>query len=800
MVNEISDPHMIVNKIRNLHTTFFIGAGTGISYKLPQKFRLPSGEEIKKRLLLYWKNLPYEKINEVNMNQIEKEFVDRFNIEERITPEIIWQKVWDERGHEITEKMQFLKEMLDAKKPVPPAYKYLMRIFMHSDKISTIFTTNFDEKMEDFLMRERLYRNIIFAVTKEDFERLSEVHGELKIIFKLHGTFSKPYTIISGKNEALYLPDWKRKVLENSFKTNRVIIFIGYGGKDHDIISALHNIRENINVQEPVYIYWISLSKPPEKIVDIFNRGPFQLYFMRTEADKFLQVVCTSLTLFPSKRITHERLVDVKDYLTRNGPRVINSLKRVKNFNDPVFGEINFNLFDSTSSDELASSVVCLLNSGEMQRLRDIKQLSFVHYRFPSATHSRFSHSLGVAYLVAKALSVLKRKGVSITPEDLKDTVCAALLHDIGHGPFGHVIDTLIVRLPENERREYQLQHEKLTYQFITDPFLLDLDNIFGYIAIKKYRVGELARGHRPYDNKLFLSQLIAGYALDMDRLDFILRDLYFTGLKTETVERILNRLNLWSTNGRRELINDLLESIDVCQGNSINISSEDREWIDIKDDIQYLCFEERVKDKILEMFQLYKELYLNVYYNETNMCAQAMIAKALELCKEIGELDIRTIHQFTDSDLFTYLHDSEHPVARRLTWGVQYRRLFKKVCSFSSPSHKEVEISELEKELMSEYGLYDDNTFSLDVDSLIIVHIPPKKGGGLKNLILKRKDEEAYLYYEKDEKIQELITDFDSSVRGFVFASWNNRKVKEDEGKKIRDYLEGKGFKIHNN
>ncbi len=196
-------------------------------------------------------------------------------------------------------------------------------------------------------------------------------------------------------------------------------------------------------------------------------------------------------------------------------PGVTKNEKR-KIINDPVYGFIPVGsplLFD-------------LVEHPFFQRLRRIRQLGLTYLVYPGANHTRFQHSLGASYLMGETLQSLRGKGVDISPEEELAAMAAILLHDIGHGPFSHALEETIIR---------ELSHEQLSLLFMeqlneeTDGMLEDAIRIF--------------RGEYP---KKFLNQLISGQ-LDMDRLDYLQRDSYFTGVSEGVIglERIIKMLDV---------------------------------------------------------------------------------------------------------------------------------------------------------------------------------------------------------------------------------------------------------------
>jgi len=191
-------------------------------------------------------------------------------------------------------------------------------------------------------------------------------------------------------------------------------------------------------------------------------------------------------------------------------------LNKKKIINDPVFGFINLQ----------SELIFDLLEHPFFQRLRRIKQLGLSYLVFPGANHTRFEHAVGATYLMRQAISVLRIKGHEITDEEAEAVTVAILLHDIGHAPFSHVLENTLVKIPHEEI-------SLLLMQELNKEFNGQLDLAI-QIFTNKYK-------------KQFLHQLVTSQ-LDMDRLDYLRRDSFFTGVVEGTVgiERIIKMLNVY--------------------------------------------------------------------------------------------------------------------------------------------------------------------------------------------------------------------------------------------------------------
>jgi HD superfamily phosphohydrolase len=187
----------------------------------------------------------------------------------------------------------------------------------------------------------------------------------------------------------------------------------------------------------------------------------------------------------------------------------------MKIINDPVYGFI----------DIPEGLVLSILDHPWFQRLRRIKQGGFSNLVYPGSTHTRFHHALGSFHLAVMTVNLLRKKGVTISTEEEEALRLALLLHDIGHGPYSHTLEKQI--LP--------LSHEDIGFQFM---LLLN----------KKYdgKLDMVLSMYKRSYHRDFFNQLISGQ-LDLDRMDYLARDSFFTGVAEGVIgyDRIIHMLNV---------------------------------------------------------------------------------------------------------------------------------------------------------------------------------------------------------------------------------------------------------------
>ncbi len=187
-----------------------------------------------------------------------------------------------------------------------------------------------------------------------------------------------------------------------------------------------------------------------------------------------------------------------------------------KVINDPVYGFITIP----------TGLIYDIINHPVFQRLRRIKQLGLTDLIYPGANHTRFHHALGAMHLMSITLDSLKNKGCEISEREYEAALLAILLHDIGHGPFSHALEHTLLR---------EVHHESLSQMFMH--------------SLNKEFKGKLDMAIQIFENSYsrpFFHQLVSSQ-LDIDRLDYLNRDSFFTGVQEGVIgaERIIKLLNV---------------------------------------------------------------------------------------------------------------------------------------------------------------------------------------------------------------------------------------------------------------
>jgi len=246
-------------------------------------------------------------------------------------------------------------------------------------------------------------------------------------------------------------------------------------------------------------------------------------------------------------------------------------LNKKKIINDPVYGFITIPtdlIFD-------------LMEHRYFQRLRYIKQLGMTHLVYPGALHTRFHHALGALHLMGLAVETLRSKGTGISAEEEEAVEIAILLHDIGHGPFSHALENTLVK---------GVSHEMIS-RLLMDRLNKEFD---GKLEMAIAIFNDTYPRH-------FLHQLVSGQ-LDIDRLDYLNRDSFFTGVSEGVIsfDRILKMLN-------------------------------------VRDD--YIVVEEKGIYSVEKFLIARRLMYWQVYLHKTVIAAEMLLVKILERGRELALL-----------------------------------------------------------------------------------------------------------------------------------------------------------------
>jgi len=349
------------------------------------------------------------------------------------------------------------------------------------------------------------------------------------------------------------------------------------------------------------------------------------------------------------------------------------SYPKNKIINDPIYGFINIP-FDL---------IWQLIEHPFFQRLRRISQLGLSSLVYPGANHSRFHHAIGAMHLMNQAINTLKTKGHSITKQEHEASLVAILLHDIGHGPFSHALEKSIVN---------NLSHETISLLFMQR-----LNEIFDQklsMAIDIFQ-----KKHK----KTYLNQLISSQ-LDVDRLDYLNRDSFYSGVNEGIInsDRIISTLNVYN----QELVVDYkgLYSIE-----KFIIARKLMYWqvylhkTVLSAEYTLMQVLKRAKELTQNGFNIYSTPNFKVFLNEKNAINLIFFNKH-KLLDKFALID--------DSDLLTCLKSwthSEDQVLKILSNSIINRKLLK-IKTFEKKNIKK-EIRRLQSIAMKKFKLTLNDT-----------------------------------------------------------------------------------------
>lgn len=326
-----------------------------------------------------------------------------------------------------------------------------------------------------------------------------------------------------------------------------------------------------------------------------------------------------------------------------------------------------------------------VIDSPIFQRLRRIRQLAGAHLVYPGAQHSRFEHSLGTMHIASQAASILKEKNY-LDSNDIENLRLAAILHDIGHGPFSHLFEEVL-------QKKKKISHEQIGEKLILKSEIGDMISEYGF---DKLFISKLALGNSKYP---FMNEIISG-GLSADMMDYLLRDGYFTGAEHARIDfkRIINSLDVHEK--KLSLNKSALHSFESM---------------------------------MISRYQMFKA----VYFHKTVRAAEVMLLESMLLADdELGLTtnDLQKYVQLTDEFIISKLislpkKNSELERARRLALDYQERRLLKCVYEkiFMKPRMGKINATELQQDIARKAKVNDAEVF-IDISKTPSVPLTPSK------------------------------------------------------------------------
>ncbi|KYK23074.1 hypothetical protein AYK25_06845 [Thermoplasmatales archaeon SM1-50] len=296
---------------------------------------------------------------------------------------------------------------------------------------------------------------------------------------------------------------------------------------------------------------------------------------------------------------------------------------------DPIHGDI-----------KITGCLIDLIETPEVQRLHNIKQLGFAHLVFPGAHHTRFEHSLGCSMVASQIADILALKET-----EKKLLTCAAQLHDIGHGPFSHTLESILLQ-------RFGVDHVDLTEKLILGSYAVFDGNEQQFISassvheildkhhVEKKEIVKIIRGN--ISKRAYLGQLLNS-TIDVDQLDYLMRDAYYTGVAYGMIDlqRLLRTMMIYKEN-----LTMMRKGVNVVEN-------------------------------ILMARAL---MYSSVYFHKTVRIPELMLSKALE---EISDAEPFEFFRMTDAEIMISLK-SMGRFQREIVTRLKYRDLFKQAYAVS--------------------------------------------------------------------------------------------------------------------
>lgn len=414
-------------------------------------------------------------------------------------------------------------------------------------------------------------------------------------------------------------------------------------------------------------------------------------------------------------------------------PNDIKPLREEKVFKDPVHNYVHVQ----------NRTIWSLINTPEFQRLRRIRQLGTTYLTFHGAEHSRFSHSLGVYEITRRIISQFERNNYPDWPvEENLVAMCAALLHDLGHGPFSHSIE-----------EAFHMDHEDWTCKIILDD--TDVNRVLREVSPDlPERVASVIR--KDYEKKIVVNLITS--PLDADRMDYLLRDAYFTGVNYGTIDidRILRMLRPY--NGR----------------------------IVVKESGMHA-----VEDYLMARYQMYWQVYFHPVTRSSEIILRQIFRRAGELYREgyafqflpqpLPALfeDNLTVKQYLKLDesliqtTFMQWSEDSDPILSELCCRFLHRRLYKYV----EVDHIDNETIAEIRSSFAEVGLHPEYDFEIDfpTDLPYDVFRPNDSNRGSQILLLGKQDK-----LREISEVSDIIRSISGLQRGKNHLYYPHHKLAE--------------------
>jgi len=388
-----------------------------------------------------------------------------------------------------------------------------------------------------------------------------------------------------------------------------------------------------------------------------------------------------------------------------------------------------------------------LIDTEVFQRLRKIRQLAGAHLVYPSAQHTRFEHSIGVMHLVGLASQTLLDKGYIYDNEDVESLRIAALLHDIGHGPFSHLFEEVLMQ----NTSEKKINHEIIGKGVIKESIILDILEEYGYNPdyICKLSFGET--------QNMFYNEMIAG-SLSADIMDYLPRDSFFTGAEYGKIDYYR-----------------LISSFEVLSNGHLGIN---------KSAINSL------ESMLISRYQMFKA----VYFHKTVRAGEVMMLHSLASADKqlhFSDFSIREYLEYTDEKTIDIISSlNENKFASDLALDYKRRKLFKcvyeKFLQTKSNAFNHELVTKQIKDFLAEI------TTNLDIDERFIF-IDISRASSMP-LTPSKEELNALMFVDKDMEFETPTSDIPliDSISGFldmirIYTTEGNREKLEKALSNIR-------------